>query len=290
MKIVATLDVKDEVELIEKNIGHLRAIGVDHIIACDFSSTDGSYELLQAHRSDEDFWVLRLDDQIADEFQTWARTLIALVKSAKADWAIFLDADEFWIPASGSLKDCAALPSADVVSLDRYNVPLSPDGPMMPDELRPPRYEDLLLITMPIEDYADGSGDLPWIWAKAEPKVMGRPARIRGLDHGCHDVFPLDATRLRRSTTDDLFIAHLPFTTRSRFHRKVENIRRTFSVHDDFFGESLAWHWRRWLTLADQGRLDEEFDRTVFDATTMTSLRGDGSIRSAAEIFRAPTP
>ena len=289
MKIVATRDVKDEAELIEGTIAHLRAIGVDHIIAFDFSSTDGSFELLQAHRSDENFWVVPLDNMIADEFQTWARALVALVKSTKADWAIFLDADEYWIPASGSLKDCAALASADVISLNRFNIALGRDGPMMPNELRPQHYEDLLVIAKSVEDYPEGNPDLPWIWAKAEPKVMARPKRIRGLDHGAHDVFPLDATRLRRATADDLFIAHLPFTTRSRFHRKVENIRRTFSVHDAFFGKSLAWHWRRWLKLADQGRLDEEFDRTVLDVGTLSTLRTQGAIRSAAEIFSART-
>ena len=35
---------------------------------------------------------------------------------------IFLDADEFWLPASGSLKDCEALQAADVVTVERYNV------------------------------------------------------------------------------------------------------------------------------------------------------------------------
>ena len=289
MKIVATLRVKDEIELIEQCIGHLRAIGVDHIVACDMNSTDGTYEVLQSHSSDDDFWVCRLDDRIEDE----PRVLTALVKSARADWVICLDADEFWIPATGLLKDCTALAGADVVSLDRFNIPVGPDGPMIPSELRPPRYADLLLLMPPAEDgqdYLRAHAGAPWIWVRMEPKVMARPKRMKQLEYAGHDVFPVDATRLRRSTSDELLIAHLPFTTRSRFHRKVENIRRTLGTHDEFFSGDLAWHWRRWLEMAEQGRLDEEFDRTVFDAGSIAALRTQGSIRSAAELLRKHAP
>ena len=285
MKVVATLRVKDEVELIEQCIGHLREIGVDHIIACDMNSTDGTYEALQSYRSDKDFWIVPLRDLVEDE----ARVLTALVKSARADWVICLDADEFWIPATGSLRDCAALPTADVIMVDRYNIPVGPAGPLMPAELRPPHYGDLLLLAEPVDDaqsYLRQNASVSWIWAKAEPKVMARPKRIKALEYAGHDVFPADSTRLRRSTADDLFIAHLPFTSRARFHRKVENIRRTISAHDAFFDGAMAWHWRRWLTLAEQGRLDEEYDSTVFTADAIAALRQQGSIRSAAEILR----
>lgn len=45
MRIAANLGVKDEVELIERSVAHLRAIGVDLIIACDLGSTDGTLEI-----------------------------------------------------------------------------------------------------------------------------------------------------------------------------------------------------------------------------------------------------
>ena len=46
-RIAAYLGVKDEVELIEPCIAHLRSIGVEHIMACDMSSTDGTAEVLE---------------------------------------------------------------------------------------------------------------------------------------------------------------------------------------------------------------------------------------------------
>lgn len=289
MKIAAVVGVKDEIELIEHTIDHLHAIGVDHIIACDMNSSDGTYEVLEARRSDDNFWLFRLDDQLADDFQTWTRANVALVKSSRADWAIFLDADEFWLPAFGSLKDCASLDGADVLMVDRFNIPLGENGPLMPDQFTPERYPELLLTCEPIDDLRIHMQENPyanWIRAKAESKVMARPERIGRLVLGAHDVIAADSAPLRRHRPNELIIAHLPFTTRSRFIRKVDNIRQVFRVHDRSFGEVTAWHWRRWLTLADQGCLDGEFDRTAFDAATVTALRAQGVIRSAAEIFR----
>jgi hypothetical protein len=288
MRIAAVLSVRDEVELIEQTIGHLWAIGVDLIIACDMDSHDGTYEALEAHRSDESFWLFRIDDQLPDNFQTWIRANVALVKSARADWTIFLDADEYWLPASGSLKDCARLEDADVLTVDRFNVPLGPNGPLMPGKITHERYDELLLTSEAVHDlriHIQENPEAVWIRAKAEAKVMARPARIGTLALGGHDVVAADTRPLRRYSAEDVIIAHLPFTTRARFARKVDNIRRLFRVHDEFFGELTAWHWRRWLVLADEGRLDEEFDRSVFDERTIMNLRAQGIIRSAAELL-----
>jgi len=117
---------------------------------------------------------------------------------------------------------------------------------------------------------------------------MARPRRIAGFAiWGAHDMVVAGEEPVRRASPADLLIAHLPFTTRSRFNRKVENIRRIFAVHDSRFGTDSAWHWRRWLELAEQGRLDEEFERTVFDEGTLQELRLAGVIQSAAEVFAA---
>ena len=61
IKIAAYLGVKDEAEIIEKCIAHLRAIGVDTILACDMSSTDGTAEILEKCRSDT-FSILTLNN------------------------------------------------------------------------------------------------------------------------------------------------------------------------------------------------------------------------------------
>ena len=48
LRIAAILGVKDEVELIEGTIAHLRAIGVELIVVWDVNSTDGTQDILRS--------------------------------------------------------------------------------------------------------------------------------------------------------------------------------------------------------------------------------------------------
>jgi hypothetical protein len=285
VRIAALLSVKDEIELIERSIAHLRAIGVDLTIAVDMYSTDGTAELLRERSSDDDLWFVQMSDRAGQE--AWNRRYLELAREADADWVMFLDGDELPVPASGSLKDCASLDGADVLEIDRFNVPLTPDGPAIPDHLVPSTYQNLLLLvaTMPFQKSVRRKPDLPWIRTKVFSRIMVRPGTIAGVGIAAHRAVPAGEAPLHLSTPADLLIAHLPFTTRRRFRRKVENVRALLAVHDELFGKWKALHWRRWVALADRGALDEEFDRMIFDGETIAELRDRQEVRSAAALF-----
>lgn len=276
MRIVAYLGVKDEVELIDRTIAHLRSIGVDHIIAIDDFSTDGTAERLDSYRSRDDFWFRQMNP-------TELHKSLELVRQAKADWAIFLDADEFWLPASGCLKDCRQLAMADFLAVDRFNVPLGPGGAQMPDHCTPDRYSDALFFDFldPELDHFDS----PWISIVPAPKMMFRPERVAAVTQGFHQVVAADNASLRRAVASDVVIAHLPFTSKSRFKRKVANIRTFMATHTTYFDPLMARHWRRWLAMDDVGRTDEEFEQQVLSREKMAEMLGRGAISSAAAIL-----
>ncbi len=111
-----TLLARDEADIVDAQIAfHLHA-GVDFVIATDNASMDGTTEILERHeragrlhlirepgvdiRQDE--WVTRMAHLAATEFG--------------ADWVINTDADEFWWPRGGTLKDVLATVP------DRYGV------------------------------------------------------------------------------------------------------------------------------------------------------------------------
>src|SRR5881392_1315071 len=98
MRVAVVISVKDELELIEGTISHLRSIGADAIIACDVSSTDGTLEILRGHASQADFLLVEL----ADEASTAERynVILQAVRKLDVDWVTFIDADEFLIPAT----------------------------------------------------------------------------------------------------------------------------------------------------------------------------------------------
>jgi len=108
VRIVMTLMVRDEADIIERQIDFHRAAGVDFFIVTDHESADGTSDLLEgyvrrgvlhripvvspAKRQAE--WVTRMARMAASDFG--------------ADWVINSDADELWWPWGGDLKEVLA--------------------------------------------------------------------------------------------------------------------------------------------------------------------------------------
>lgn len=297
-RVGALLGVKNEFEIIELSIKHLRNIGVDHIMVCDISSDDGTAEALEKYKAD-DFEILTLlDSSMSDNIppeESWGYLTRQMYQKASVDWVIFQDADEFWIPASGNIKECEMLDSYDVLSVERFNLAIEADNPKWADNLMPIHYNNLQFFTDNIDDlweYMKNDDKNSWIKGNIESKIMARPKRISGLTDGCHDVIEAGEP-LRRANANDMLIAHLPFSTRSRFYKKVEDISRGFKAEgtdlfsgaDTWKNNVIAWQWRRWAAMAVQGKLDDEFERNIFNAQQIEQLRSQGAIKSAAQLL-----
>jgi glycosyltransferase involved in cell wall biosynthesis len=217
MKIVATVAVKDEVELVERCVRHLQRIGVSHVYVFDLYSTDGTAQILQRLAAGPGITVGNFSDEDPVAYKATVQGQIETLRHSGADWAIFLDADEFWIPASGDLRDCAALADHDVLTVRRFNVPLGPDGPLCAPDLGPAHYADLQFFARDIPRFRvamQRDADLSWIRGVPKYKAMARPAVMDGIGEGLHDV--VSHSQVRRTTPQDLLIAHLPFTSFSR--------------------------------------------------------------------------
>lgn len=103
MKLVMTLMVRDESDIIEPMLDHHLAQGVDQIIVTDNASTDGTTEILQGY-ADRGLIDLRHDSAHRKQQST---VVTAMARDAAltygADWVINADADEFWLPVDRSL-------------------------------------------------------------------------------------------------------------------------------------------------------------------------------------------
>lgn len=125
-----TLVVRDEVDIVGAQIAYHLNAGVDFVIVTDHESQDGTSEILEsyAHRG-----VLRLIHERGPMTEAAWRTRMARLAATEhgADWIINTDADEFWLPRRGTLKQTfAAIPEryGIVWGLTRPFVPRPDDG------------------------------------------------------------------------------------------------------------------------------------------------------------------
>src|SRR5919106_434836 len=152
MKLVMAMKVRDEEDVLEHNLRHHRAQGVDHFIVTDNGSTDGTLEILR--RDAAHGWVTRM-----------ARLAVT---DHGAEWVVHADADEFWWPASGTLKDALGeIP-------ERYGVVLAP----RPEFIARPDDSRRFWGRMTVREAR----------SRLRPKVVHRAQPDAVLHRGAHDV------------------------------------------------------------------------------------------------------
>lgn len=103
-----TLLARDEADVIDAQVAfHLHA-GIDEVIATDNGSSDGTTEILERYERAGRLRLLRqpADDMRQDEWVTRMARLAATEHDAH--WVLHADADEFWWPRGGSVKDVLA--------------------------------------------------------------------------------------------------------------------------------------------------------------------------------------
>ena len=100
-----TLLVRDEADVVDAQIAfHLHA-GVDFVVATDNRSSDATTAILERYERAGVLQLLResRDDMRQEEWVTRMARLAAT--DLGADWVLNADADEFWWPRGGNLKD-----------------------------------------------------------------------------------------------------------------------------------------------------------------------------------------
>jgi hypothetical protein len=103
-RIVMTLVARDEVDILDAMIRFHLSAGVDFIVAFDNGSTDGTLEILEGYAKDERLHLIRKPQWAGQEEMVTELARMA-ASEFEADWVINADADEFWWPLDGNLKD-----------------------------------------------------------------------------------------------------------------------------------------------------------------------------------------
>jgi hypothetical protein len=290
MKIAANLGVLDEEDLIGPCIEHLRAIGVDLIVVTDIGSTDGTRDVLRGLAGPD----LRLTELGPDD-DPWGfpqRMYERTVAEFAVDRVLSLDADEFWLPRTGSIRDATGLFGADVLTVPRFNVPPVVGRPLLPAVLSPTTLGDVSLVVKPIEQpwvKIPENPRLAWVMSRVLPKVVVNPRAIQAFAVGGHASVPRPGVTATTVACEDVLIAHAPFSTYPRFLRKLQNIGRSLERFGPRLPQDQAWHWRRWVELERTGQAEVEFHRQFLTEEQFQGALADGTIVSAREwLARSP--
>jgi hypothetical protein len=187
VKVVMTLLVRDERDIIEDHLAFHLAAGIDFVVVTDHASSDGTEEVLARLEADGLVRVLREPDGPFRQREWVTRMARLAATDHRADWVINGDADEFWWPRGGSLREVlAAVPRryGVVQSLVRHFVPVPVDGRPLSERmifrLRP---------SAPINDPAS-----PW---RPYRKVVHRASPTIELVEGGHAVRSRELRPLR---------------------------------------------------------------------------------------------
>lgn len=279
MKLVMTILVRDEAEIIDAQIAfHLNA-GVDYVIATDNGSQDDTVEILESYARDGYLHLLHEPAGVLRQGE-WVTHMARLAASDfGADWVINSDADEFWWPRGESLRAVLeAVPKRYGIlpAFIRPFVPRPTDGAFFAE-----RMTVRLSPQAPINDPASTFRPYPKVVHRADPRVVvGRGAHL--LLGSSLEPFP---------SWYPIEVLHFPI-------RSVEQCAHKAILQWSGFAQSprgygTAYHTKSYRAHVD-GSSREYYDSVAVDDEVLSHGLSDGSLvvdtrlRDALRVLRAP--
>lgn len=254
MKLVMILLVRDEADIVRQNIAFHLACGVDHVIAIDNGSVDGTRDILADLVGQTPLTIV--DEPGRDYAQsTWVNQAIFQAKDhLKADWIFSNDADEFWLTQDNDLKAELTRTPAHILNVTRRNMVFAHDAP-------PPEggWAQGLVYRVadpvarpPIDDIYEDNLPCPYFYMNLPPKVIFRAEGFGGIGMGNHNAqFVSDVTKAEA----EMVIYHYPVRSAAQFERKVVQGGAAFLNHKNL-GKMTGWHWRRWHRMEQAGGIE----------------------------------
>ena len=246
MKLVMTLLVRDEQNILRENLEFHLARGVDEIIVMDNLSVDGTADIAREYaRAGCVHYMFQPQDDYAQG--RWVTQMARrAIHELHADWVINSDADEFWCPQAGSLKDALASVRADVLaaSAERMNF-------VAREDCGEPFWRTMN-VRRAVSVNALGKS-LPG-------KVAHRAISDVVVEQGNHRV--LSGGAAVACAPAPITILHFPVRSRAEFFNKVAKGGAAYARNselDDNVGET----WRYLYALYVDGKLDQEFEREL---------------------------
>jgi glycosyltransferase involved in cell wall biosynthesis len=262
MKLVMTLLVRDEQDIIAQHLDFHLAQGVDEVIVTDNGSEDATLEILRGYESRG---VVRIILEPSDDYSQgkWVTRMARMAASEHgADWVINSDADEFWWPRSGTLASTFAGldDGVGVVVARRTNfVPQPEDDQPFWERMTVRERESLNPVGKPLP---------PKLAHRAHPEitVVQGNHRVQGPDLG---------ERLDDGTVE---ILHFPMRSYAQFENKIVKGGQAYARNREL-PENVGRTWRRLYEVWQRGELPQHYAESVVSDPASEDLVSDTRLR-----------
>jgi hypothetical protein len=263
-----TLLARNEADIVDALIAfHLNA-GVDFVVAVDNGSEDGTTEILESYARDGYLHLTRDDGDFRQE--EWVTGMARRAATDfGADWVINSDADEFWWPRGGSLKDVFAGVPARFGSIRGMwrHFPPRPD--------RDDFFAERMTVRVLNPGAEDNSPYSPRFKAahRADPEVTVLSGNHQAIGRDLRPIpgwYPID-------------VLHFPFRTLEQFSEKL---LRRWAIDPSRFRRSAH-------EAQESGRMHEFYESYVVDDEALArgvedgTLAVDTRLRDALRLLRA---
>ena len=261
MKLVMTILVRDEQDILRENIEFHLSRGVDEIILMDNLSSDATADIAAEYvRANVLHYIFQAQDDYSQGH--WVTGMARLAcEDLGADWVINSDADEFWWPEDGSLKEALSATGPDAVAAlaERTNFVPRPPGPGAFWQRMDVRYRvSLNALGMPLPG-----------------KIAHRTFADIVVEQGNHNVrrdnMQLDAVPAPIS------ILHFPVRSRQQFVNKIILVGAAYA-RNEHLDPTIGETWRRLYARHREGKLDDEYASQVLDQHAIETGLAEGTL------------
>lgn len=246
MRIVETLIVRDEADIVGAQIAYHLSAGIDFVIASDHESRDGTTEILESYARRGYLRRISVSGELLEaEWRTRMARLAATEHGA--DWVIAADADEFWMPRHGTIREIlTAVPA-------RFGMVGGAICHFVPrldsDESLLERMTIRLVQEAPMNDPTSPWRQSPKVAHRADPDVVVLHAAHRATSSRLDPLpgwYPFD-------------VLHFPCRSREQWARKTS--RRGHADADKPLGQYV-----KGLQAQEAGRIDDVYSELIVDA------------------------
>ena len=269
-KVVMTLLVRDEADVIDHFIRYHSPAGIDALIVTDNGSRDGTREILEQHRRSGA--ITEIIDEPSHVFDQ-PGFVDRMIRRARdyygADFCINSDADEFWYLASGSFRDELSRTRAGKIYCPSYYMLPCPSSANFWDAT------DRCIKRADPETF--GITNYYNLFDKPHHKVIHRTQGYRMIEPGNHGL-EMDDDVGERSKT--IRIYHYSLRTVEQFRKKIiQNGAALEANKNSTDREGPHWRYLHRGYKANTLDLEQEFYK-VNGAPIINTLRRAGIVIS----------